>query len=776
MKKYSVLVKQVLMSAAAAVVFAFGFTSCSDEIDVMNPADMEQAAEAVKTVSDLMNVSTSATTLPLQVKADGEWRIGYSYDDLGQMCHAYPKHGMGNKTIKLYIQANNSPQQRYNEVYVISTATGDTLQRVPVSQQAAAMTRSGQITVSNRIYGAGYGYNMLTGQMTNAPLVATAIALETGILASSGAMKDVNVREYTGSCFTQLCNDLQCEAKFEGKAGGFDGEVAAQFDMKTFRQANHDYVMTKVDAVVNISHLEAGIQSLQADWLTDEALAALEGKPITKKSKAGDTERIIPSPYTSDAEGFRLLIQDYGTHLLTRCKLGGKLTYATTIDLSKVDEEYDINAYAKCAYKNKQVKASAEAKDNLKITTKTNSSAVSTRLSVIGGSTSAINGLKNSESDASMEAWIASLQKGENTTVVDLSDAGLTPLYDLVQDPDRKAKLKEYMTQGQMQQDFMTSQQQVVAEEMGIIPHITNIDQLFSKDLSGKATLVKDLYVGGTLVARACAEFIPKFSRTERSIVIYPVYDNWAKYNMGYFVGNKAWKPQTVCFLDDGTFVSTPVANTTAGAQNELYLSGSSFFAPSDPAIRQAKESKPLVTVRDAYMKGKTMWADGNEHVHNYPIVKIFNRIWTRLDYNEKVYGDAGWYGPEHIKKFSLQNWRVATTADWENLLTGLKNADIELPALLMCNANGCKDLTGFSIDWNGWVGCEGKVEGKNGDTMLFLTGTRDSKGNYDNIRFVEFDKFGKGSICRGPYKAADVKHKLSVRLVQPMKMKLEVK
>ena len=53
-------------------------------------------------------------------------------------------------------------------------------------------------------------------------------------------------------------------------------------------------------------------------------------------------------------------------------------------------------------------------------------------------------------------------------------------------------------------------------------------------------------------MARVCSEFIPKFSTTERSIVIYPVSNNWAKYNMGFFIGNKAWRPQYICWKNEG--------------------------------------------------------------------------------------------------------------------------------------------------------------------------------------------------------------------------------
>ena len=57
---------------------------------------------------------------------------------------------------------------------------------------------------------------------------------------------------------------------------------------------------------------------------------------------------------------------------------------------------------------------------------------------------------------------------------------------------------------------------------------------------------------------------------------------------------------------------------------------------------------------------------------------------------------------------------------------------------------------------------------------MPHLTDTRD--GNYDKFRFVEFDKNGKGSFSCGPYSEGDMKHKLFVCMVQPLKMKIEEK
>ena len=218
---------------------------------------------------------------------------------------------------------------------------------------------------------------------------------------------------------------------------------------------------------------------------------------------------------------------------------------------------------------------------------------------------------------------------------------------------------------------------------MGVIPHINNIRNMFPTDLDYSGTLIKDLYVGGTVVARVCSEFIPKFSKTERSIVIYPVCNNWAKYNMGYFIGNSAWKPQYVCFLDNGELHTSPVPDSSVGAQNELYLSGSTFYAPNDSTIIKATERKPDVTVQNAYMEAKGWNSNVKDQVYNYPIVKIFNRIWTRERYNEYIDGQAAWYGAAHMKKFSVQNWKMATTNDWNNLFNGLKNANISLYLLL---------------------------------------------------------------------------------------------
>ena len=769
MKKISMMVKQVLMSALTAGIFTFGFTACSDE-DVM---DNNQAAEMAQTMAvsqELRNLNNADYSLPFEVKADGQWRIGFGYDENGQVCYAYPRKGNGNTTVKLYVQKNESGQERYNQMYIINDLSGDTLQTLGIQQQAGAATRADDLKTSNRIYGAGYGYNIVNGNLSTAPLCMTSAAIDKGKLVAGGTMSEYNIREYTGSCFSQICNQLEAEASLKGEKGGFEGEVSASFAMKSFEESNRDYVLSKIDVVINESHFEDDIQNIAGEWLTDAAYDAINGYDATYTTASGRT-RVIPTKYPSNEVGFERLVRDYGTHLVKSCKLGGRMTYASSIDLSQIEDEYSLNAFAKCGYKNSVIQGSASVADSLTAKYKRSSKAISTKLTVKGGDKEAVGRLQLEDCDKNMTEWLKSLQDGKNTMVVDLSHAELVPIYELVNDPTRAAELEKYI-KGKANDDFAVEEEKGQTQDMGVIPHIKNICSMFPTDLSYSGTLVKDLYVGGTIVARVCSEFIPKFSMTERSIVIYPVCNNWAKYNMGYFIGNSSWKPQYVCWLDNGEFHNSPVPNSSVGAQNELYLSGSSFFSPDDKIIKEAKERKPVVTAENAYMTCKSWNKQDNDFVKNRPIVKIFNRIWTRSRYNESIDGWAAWYGKNEMNKISVPNWYMATTDDWNNLFNGLKNANISLPARYMSNVNGGKDLTGFSIEFNeGWcVGSE--IHGETGLRMLYGTATRKADGTYTSFKIVEFDQNGVGHVSGLGFDTNY--HRMFIRMVQPLKAQIE--
>ena len=795
MKNFKAIAAMLLVSMSSPITF----TSCQQDT-IEEKQVNAQAMSLLNYSTDLQSLDNISYEVPFEVKAKGDWRIDFDFEDGSSFCYAYPKQGKGDTTIKICVLDNATDQHHTGEMTITDFGDNSRQTVVKLGQKSQLEgTRADKLITGNRIYGVGYGYNIVTNEIANNQIVAIANAIAKKRLTSDGIDAEYKIRDYRGSCFSQLCNDLKADAKFSGKFFNFKAEAGASFNAKTLQESNHDYVISMIDVTKTKAHLELNLaECMDDEFMNDAAYNALNGISVTTKKG-----RKLKTPYPSTNEGFKRLIRDYGSHLLTRVDLGGKMKYSTTIDLSKVENEYSLNAYAKCSYKNKHVKIEAKVSDDLAKQYKTNSSAINTTLTIKGGSPTCVTSLQADDSDANMDAWIKSLSENQNLIVVNLPEAKMIPLWDLVSEAEdrgdvkgaeRKRLLKEYMENGQMQRDF-SADDKGITQQMGQMAHITGLDRMIED--SERGTLIKDLYIGSTKVARVCSEFIPKFSTSERSIVIYPVSDNWAKYNMGFFIGNKAWRPQYICWKNEGNPIVTPVENTKPGMITELYLSGSSFYAPNDPVVTEATEKKTDVTVKDAYMQGPTMWEDGTEHPHDYSIVKIFNRIWQRTAYNQLVNKRAVNYMPEDCEKFSVKNWHMATVEDFDNLQKGLTGNNISLPVLYMSNIEGGKDLTGFNCYWTGWyvrtkkdIGVKvpkidlftcllnkmvdeytpyywNQVNGTNNDQMEFMTSYKD--GNTTKYGHVCLKKNGSMSIVK-EYNHSD--WSMEVRMVQPLNVK----
>jgi hypothetical protein len=308
------------------------------------------------------------------------------------------------------------------------------------------------------------------------------------------------------------------------------------------------------------------------------------------------------------------------------------------------------------------------------------------------------------------------------------------------------------MTNGEMEEDFMNHDSQMI--ETGTITHIKSIPTFGN---SSDETLIKDIYEGGRLVARACNEFIPQLDRENRVTVIYPVVNNWAKYNMGYYIGSKTCSPQRICWKTDGTVSITKIDNEGVGAKNELYLRGTTFYSAGDAAIKDCKETIIDGKEKKAWMKMKT---ESNNQIYDCPIVKIFNRIWTREYFREKLYNENIWYSVGSYHFLEAENWSRSRMEDFEDLKNGLTNANIELPGLYMSNSRNCKDLTGFNIEWDLHYWEDGQ---KHTDDIAYWAST----ANNAKEVVVRFDKKGGMSFSDAE---SIVKGKFPVRMVQPLR------
>jgi hypothetical protein len=122
MKKFSVLVKQVLMSTLTAGVFTFSLTACSDD----NMLDNEgEVMNSMMTQSmDLNNLESYSYSVPFEIKCEGDWSVDFAFNEGEPFCYAFPKRGHGPQTIKICTIDNTNTESRSGEL-IVNDLSGD---------------------------------------------------------------------------------------------------------------------------------------------------------------------------------------------------------------------------------------------------------------------------------------------------------------------------------------------------------------------------------------------------------------------------------------------------------------------------------------------------------------------------------------------------------------------------------------------------------------------------------------------------------------------------
>ena len=789
MKKKSVMVMRVLMSILTAGTLAFGFTACSDELN--NEVAGEFSPLEISSGCGLENLEQHSYAVPYMVTAQGDWKIDFKWNEGHQICYAHPNKGHGPQQIKICVIDNWTDERRSGEMTITDSENKLHPQVVKLEQKCNLdnnITRGwidpwndfcpyGPINPKghggsngnggsngkggfqipnkgNRIYGVGYGYNMympMKRAITLNPIIKVEAMKEENIFVTEGVdMLDVYT-EITGSTFSEISNKLRTKAGGDVKCFGFDGEVSAAFGRDDFSQNKNEYSLGIVDVyktkveLVNVNHT-----TIALDYMCDEAYASING---------------MTAAYDSTDAGLYRLVKDYGTHLILRTKVGGQLTIANTVDLSKVEGNYSLSAFAKCSYKNSCANASVEVNDDYKNSFSRNSKAVNTSVTAYGGTQVTASNVSDGK-PSSITAWKRTLNDVTSCKVVEIDKETLIPLWDLVNINEdggerRRDMIKEFIEKklyGMMQAEL---QGQSKSYPSGTIAHIGRLPQFPSAPYSSASTtLIHDVFQSGQHVARICHEYLPQINKKQRITVIYPVVENNVKYNMGYYPGDADHKPYHVCCTDDDIII-TEIVDEPVGVKNDLYLRGTSFYTEKKDSAVLKSASIAETTREPAYMKGIGRDLNKGEITMRYAMAKIFGRIWLREYYSEnadvRCHDRYGWYTKKSNLNFKVNHWRVATYDDDQNLLDGLKNNGITLPATMMFNrwddtgSNYAEDLTGFAVYWEGWCNIDGKGNYKHNNAenqMEFLTRSADGK-EYGHVRIK---KAGSVEIVKKDY------------------------
>lgn len=733
------------------------FTACSDDELIGIQAEVELPSDV-----NLMELEQWSYSIPFEIKSDTEWEIDFLFDDGRYICYAYPNKGVGDATVKICVLDNWSDERRTGEMYITFPKDESKNQIIKLSQKCNLDNDENltEVTDGDRIYAVGYGYNFL-GEYASANSVSInpIVMIETcsNRVNTGGVNASYEAKTYSGSSVSELMNELNADAKFEGKYFGFKGEVGATFGMKDFSNNNNEYAISYVEVAQQNIFLQMNRDEIIMDYMTDAAYEAINGLP--HKGKRGE----IPTSYPSTAEGFKKLVQDYGTHLILKARLGGKLKYRMTVDVSKVEGSYDLKAFANCSYNNSFIKTSANVSDSLHSSYKRNEKACEVKVLVQGGGKSeALKlGSNGGDNDANIKAWQNTLVDVKNQTLVglDIND-GMIPLYDLVNKnieggEARYKALKAYITGDTEGLEAATSEALGIDMnyETGNVAHIKELPDF--DDAKANNSLIKDVYVGGQHVARICEEFIPVIDKTKRVVVVYPVLSNKVKYNMGYFIGDATHRPAKVCW-DGGSLSVTECKGQPIGRKKELYLRGANFMDASTDEQVEGNISE-------------YKWsAPGYNASYQYSLVKIFDKIWMRENYkgNHKEDGDkfgnnynlepiwASWNGssqcyyseamvmenPNTKYPFAPKNWRVPYGEDYLGIISTLQDNQVQLSSAKAFYPDAQGGVLGFHHIYVGYKYANSDAAWNVGETEYVII-KKNETGKYEKDGQFVFNK-----------------------------------
>ena len=93
-------------------------TSCQDDTIEEKQVINAQAMSLLNYSTDLQSLDNISYEVPFEVKAKGDWRIDFDFEDGSSFCYAYPKQGKGDTTIKICVLDNATDQHHTGEMTI----------------------------------------------------------------------------------------------------------------------------------------------------------------------------------------------------------------------------------------------------------------------------------------------------------------------------------------------------------------------------------------------------------------------------------------------------------------------------------------------------------------------------------------------------------------------------------------------------------------------------------------------------------------------------------
>jgi hypothetical protein len=714
------------MALAIAVVTLAACSSSDDAskyvADVTLPSGTEKTADA-----DIL-VEAGAHEFTLNIKTEGEWKA----ESDSRFMYCKTESGKGNATVTVAVQDNESSDRKTGHILITFPGHESENKTITVEQKYLGDygDNGANIKRGNQVYAVGYSYDT-TGEWASPNSVKKQVfdtnrLIELEALSLGPVQMSLRNNTVTGSTMSEISDKLSAKASVKGSYAGFTGEVGASFNMSHAESSNYEYAITYLDYTISRAQLTMSLGTLKTKYMMDDAYRAING---------------LDPHYSSDLPnklGIKRLIDDYGTHVIMSADLGGRVRRKMEVDITKITSSYDINAYVEASYEG-VVDANAKVENDYKQSYESNRNAVDLNADVLGGvkknadllcSTGGFN-------KENLQNWQESVDS-LNMALVNFDSQSLKPLYELVDQSRsggqaRYEELMEYIESG------------LANEQTGYFCGTTFKFDVPTFDDKWTSTLIKDVYLDGQWVSRICQEYVPKVNIDSRVTVIYPVINNQPRYNMGFYLGDgRSHKPARVSWSGTNESLFT-YEDLRYENVKTVYMRGTSIKSvpPKNTTVVSTTD------IRDSYLHGLRLDPSIDaDRQSDYPLVKIFNKVWTRETYKhyvgthvsteytvemdgKPVTGRNVCYYPFVAADGSNwpSGWQVASSGeDYEPMLAKLVANGFSYPALALFNGG----VTGFELCFEGW-------NQENGYAWIFdkqIIGTRDRIG-------VVFEKNG---------------------------------
>ncbi|MDD4009813.1 MAG: MAC/perforin domain-containing protein, partial [Fermentimonas sp.] len=411
------------------LILSVVFVSCSDIEDIWVKPELPQDTDV--TLLDMW-----AHEVSFQVESNGDWSI----ESQGDWFYLYPTSGSGNATVKICVIENDTEARQTGLVSIISTTNPSIVQTFDVGQKCAVdygVTGVLDDLPSIKKYAVGYGYNTLSEYASpnsvTKQIVRWSEMDDEGLIQFNASSARFYERTVNGSSLEELAENLSAAVSFKGKYCGFKGEVGATFNSGSAGSEFNEYAISYIEYKVTDISIITDIANIRENWLTEAAKKAINGEIEDFRG----------------TEGVKKLLREYGTHLITKADLGGRLRYNLTVDVSKVTGYYDINAYMKASYSNAFVNSEASLDKDIKESYEKNIAQTTLSFTAIGGDSAPLT--KSSDKSA-IDNWkqsVAGYDKIDTnkTALIGFGSdlEGLIPLYELASDPQRQKDIKAVM-------------------------------------------------------------------------------------------------------------------------------------------------------------------------------------------------------------------------------------------------------------------------------------------------------------------------------------------